>query len=118
MAKIRENIVGLLRFGLVLVGLVMPYKQPSMPAYEHPDTKGKYDGLIGPTEPLVAGEPLFCPKCHIFVARIGHTEKGTQIVRNNKVLMTVGDNITIGVDGKAVKGFPIRCPNGHVVGVE
>jgi len=77
----------------------------------------KYESIVGPSVPLIPTETVFCPKCHVLVAQVRHTKHGTEIIQNSKVLVIAGSNVTI-QDGKEIKGFPIRCPNGHIVRIE
>jgi len=123
---VKENLIGLLSFLPILLGLFLPFKsKPIEPQFKMPESPGqlnskdsKYDALIGPSEPLLPTEPVFCPKCHVLAANIRRTKEGIQIVQNNKALVTIGANVIIRRAGKAKTGFPIRCPNGHTVEVQ
>lgn len=85
--------------------------------YEDPK-QDKYKSIIGsPSEPLIPTETKFCPKCHVPVAQVRHTKRGTEIIQHGKVLVTVGSNVII-QNGKRIKGFPFECPNGHTVRIE
>jgi len=111
--KVRENVVGLFRFAGLLFSLFIPAPNPNKTRKEG----DKYSAIIGPSVPLIPTEPKFCPRCHALVAQVRHTRQGTEIIQRGRVLVTVGSNVTM-QDGKEVKGFPIRCPNGHQVRVE
>lgn len=78
----------------------------------------KYAGVIGPSVPLIPAETKFCPQCHIAVAQVRYTKRGTEIIQNGKVLLTVGGNVIISATGKESTGFPIRCSNGHIMVIE
>jgi len=117
--KVRENMVGLFRFIILLFLLLLPVPRGSKRRIETLRDKdsAKYEGIIGPNIPLIPTEPKFCPKCHALVAQVRHAKDGTEIVQRGRVLVTVGSNVTM-QGGKEVKGFPIRCPNGHTVRIE
>lgn len=116
MKAIKRNIVGLLRFiGILFSVFILPRKPEK--EVETPDEQDKYESMIGPSKPLIPIETKFCPKCHRPVAQIRHTKQGTEIIQNGKVLVMVG-NVTTKVGDKETKGFPIRCPNGHIVRIE
>lgn len=120
MKVIRENLVGLFRFTGALSALIVPHRSPRRRAkkpgrQEH----SKYDRLIGPSVKLIApDESKFCPKCHVLVAQLRHTDKGTQIIQDGRVRLTFAGNITRGKDRREERGFPITCPNGHRVRIE
>lgn len=120
--EVKESVVGLLRFLLVLLRLFLPDRskpkpnEPEIPD-EQLNSKDRYYTLIGPSAPLIAAEPFFCPKCHTLVAYLRHTEGGVQVIRNNRVLLTVGSNVVVKRGGKTRRGFPLKCPNGHTVEV-
>lgn len=116
--------ISLFRFILILIGLIIPYKRETrvtqMPVNnEHFDEgyDNKYNSMIGLNIPLIPTEPLFCPICHVLVAKLRRTKDGVQIIKGNTVLVTVGGNVTVTHDGRVSKGFPIRCSNGHIVEV-
>ena len=118
MKAIKRNIVGLFRFTSLLFSLFIPRR--SKPRIEPlRDEKGdKYAGIIGPSKPLIPTETKFCPQCHVPVAQVRRTKRGTEIIQNGKVLITVGANVIVGKDGKKKTGFTIRCPSGHTVRIE
>lgn len=125
MGAVAANVVGLGRFLYLLTTLLIPrrYKSPS-------DTKGmketkeeldkKYDYLMGLRSLEVIGgiETKFCPQCHAPVAQFRRTKQGVQIIRDGKVMLTFGNNVTISIGGKEQRGFTISCPNGHTVRIE
>ena len=116
MKAIKRNIVGLFRFTVLLFSLFIPAPRPGKPRLETLREEGdKYEAIIGPSEPLTVAETKFCPRCHVPVAQVSHTKRGTEIIQNGRVLITVGSNVMIGKDGKETTGFPIQCPNGHTV---
>jgi len=122
MGLIKENIVGLIKFLPILLGLLLPFRQHTrvaeVPVPLHTRESTKYDALVGPSEPLVPTEPLFCPQCHVLVAHLRRTRRGIEIIQNNRVLVTVGGNIIVERGGKTRTGFPLNCPNGHLVEVQ
>jgi len=120
MKGIKRNIVGLFRFIILLFSLFRPVPRPNKPRVEwdKPQDQDKYAALIGPSQPLIVGKTVFCPKCHVPVAQVRHTKHGTEIIQNGRVLVTVGSNVMIGKDDKKTTGFPIQCPNGHTVRIE
>ena len=88
-------------------------------ATETAEITEKYKTLVGgPSEPLSPAETKFCPRCHVAVAQLRRTNRGTEIIQHGKVLVTVGNNVLTTKDGKEMRGFPLRCPNGHTVGIE
>lgn len=121
--KIRENIVGLFKFIGLLCSMLIPVKRSSKPTTVYPqESKGlsdKYKAILGhDSVPLTPIETKFCPKCHVATAQLRRTKRGTEIIRNGRTIITVGSNVVIGKDGKEKRGFPIKCPNGHVVRIE
>lgn len=115
MKAIKRNIVGLFRFIGLLFSLFIPAPKPGKPRTESLRVEqDKYEAIIGPSKPLIPTGTKFCPQCHVPVAQVRHTKRGTEIIQNGKVLVTVGSNVTI-QDGKETRGFPITCPNGHKV---
>jgi len=117
MGLIKENIVGLFRFICLLFSSFVFTSRRRDRETEGRGVQGKYEALIGPSEPLVPTEIKFCPRCHTPVAQVRRTKEGMQIIRQGKLLVTVG-NVTITKDGQAMRGFPLRCPNGHTVRIE
>lgn len=115
MKTIMVNIVGLFKFTCLLFLVSIPFKvkRRTEPRDE------KYKSILREqTAPLVVStEVKFCPICHAQVAMLRHTEKGTQVIKDGKVQLTVG-NITFSKGNKMVKGLPIKCPNGHTVRIE
>lgn len=118
MKAIKRNIVGLLKFTGLLFLMIIPVSRTSKPRIETPQKRDKYEAIIGPSEPLPVAETKFCPQCHVAVAQVRHTKRGTEIIQNGRILATVGSNVIVGKGGKDKGGFPIRCPNGHTVRVE
>lgn len=128
MKVIRDNIVGLFRFVILLFSVfLLPTRKRDLRQRDSPETPSEegtserkiYETLLGsPSEPLLPAETKFCPICHFLVARVRHTKRGTEIIQHGKVLVTVGGNVTIAKDGKRITGFPIKCPNGHTVRIE
>lgn len=117
MGLIKENIVGLFRFICLLLSSFVFRPSRRDRETEGRGVRGKYEALIGPSEPLVPTEIKFCPRCHAPVAQVRRTKEGMQIIRQGKLLVTVG-NVTITKDGQAMRGFPLRCLNGHTVRIE
>lgn len=122
MKVIRDNILGFLKFVWLLCSMFVPIRMSLRPVAvcEETDNKEtKYRNIVGhKSEPLIApSETKFCPKCHVAVAQLRRTKDGIQIVRNGVALVTFGSNLII-QNGKEVRGFPINCPNGHVVRIE
>lgn len=129
MKTIVANIVGLLKFILLIfTTFFLPAPRRERPAPIRSDFKTeedyqkefeKYRNLVGESEELLGGiETKFCPKCHVPVTQFRRTEKGLQIIKGNKVTVTIGNNVTVRAGGKEERGFPMRCPNGHSVRIE
>ena len=122
MKVIKDNIVGLFKFMVLLCRTFMPHKQrervQDTRSPEAEDISGKYEALVGPSEPLVPTETVFCPKCHVVAAQIRRTSRGTEIIQHGRVLVTVSGTRTVTKEGRTVTGFPIQCPHGHTVVIE
>lgn len=124
MRAIERNIVGLFKLSGLLFTLILPRRPERLQERqdkrrESQHEQDKYMSIIKqPSVPLIPTEAKFCPTCHRLVCQLRQTKRGTQIIQNGKVLVTVGVNIITTVDGKEEKGFPIRCPNGHIVRIE
>ena len=116
-----RSLLGLVKFALLLCCLLLPViRRKQIFSPEKIRSESKYAQILNePSTALVApDEVVFCPKCHVAVATIKHTDEGTQIIRKGHVVMAISGMQTKTSNGEMVNGFPIQCPNGHQVIVE
>lgn len=115
MRTIKENILGLLRF-IMLLCKILPVPQKK---YQRLGNVNRKTGAQGPVPegPVVLApeKGVFCPKCHVFVGHTRLTNNGTQLIQNGKVIITFGNTSYVDGGGKEVSGLAMSCPNGHKV---